>query len=274
MKFGIREVCDIIFTKEAGVGPTSFEIKSAKMTTLEEAATTVYAQGGKGNSRLMAWEGDKTLTFTVEDALITMESFWALTGATMNDTTDGVKFTTYPTSFAGYYRITADTLFRDENGIDHAAEIIIPRAKLQTNLSLSMAPTGDPSTFTFTFDAMPSNKAEEQNMLFSLEIKDEADAVITAPVGDNPNNPYTSIFINNVYYRIDGTSPKVTVATPVNTNPAVITFTATGSTKTATVEETLKTDEILTDLIDYVEYGESKVFSLIQGTTTRFYIIN
>jgi len=82
-RFGIREVCDLTFTKKvgSGEGPSSFVIDTAKMSTIESTSSTVYAQGGKGNSRLIAWEGEKTLTFTVEDALLTMESFHALTGA-------------------------------------------------------------------------------------------------------------------------------------------------------------------------------------------------
>lgn len=48
---------------------------------MEGAATTVYAQGGKGNPRLIAWEGERTVTFTVEDALISPLSFAMLSGA-------------------------------------------------------------------------------------------------------------------------------------------------------------------------------------------------
>ena len=32
-------------------------IDSAKTSTVEGAATTVYATGGRGNTRLIAWEG-------------------------------------------------------------------------------------------------------------------------------------------------------------------------------------------------------------------------
>ena len=48
---------------------------------MEGAATTVYAQGGRGNSRLVAWEGERTVTFTMEDALISPEGFMILSGA-------------------------------------------------------------------------------------------------------------------------------------------------------------------------------------------------
>ena len=90
MKFGIREICNVVFKAKAPVkiGKTTFQagqpvlyIDTAKTSTLEQAATTVYAQGGRGNTRLIAWEGEKTLTFTVEDALLSPIGFKVLSGA-------------------------------------------------------------------------------------------------------------------------------------------------------------------------------------------------
>lgn len=90
MKFGVREICDVVFKAKdrVKIGKTTFEkgqpvlyIDSAKTSTVEGAATTVYAQGGKGNTRLIAWEGEKTLTFTVEDALLSPIGFSVLSGA-------------------------------------------------------------------------------------------------------------------------------------------------------------------------------------------------
>ena len=90
MKFGVREICDVVFKAKdtIKIGKTTFKkgqpvlyIDSAKTSTVEGAATTVYAQGGKGNTRLIAWEGEKTLTFTVEDALLSPIGFSVLSGA-------------------------------------------------------------------------------------------------------------------------------------------------------------------------------------------------
>ena len=90
MKFGVREICDVVFKAKANVkiGNTEFKkgqpvlyIDTAKTSTVEGAATTVYATGGKGNTRLIAWEGEKTLTFTVEDALLSPIGFAVLSGA-------------------------------------------------------------------------------------------------------------------------------------------------------------------------------------------------
>ena len=58
--------------------------------------------------------------------------------------------------FAGYFYVEADTLFRaQKDGKDYPANITLPNVKIQSNWTFSMASTGDPSTFTFTMDAMP-----------------------------------------------------------------------------------------------------------------------
>ena len=90
MKFGVREICDVVFRAKARqqVGNKIFYknepviyFDTLKTSSLEGAATTVYAQGGRGNSRLVAWEGERTVTFTMEDALISPEGFMILSGA-------------------------------------------------------------------------------------------------------------------------------------------------------------------------------------------------
>ena len=257
MKFGVREIANVVFRAKAPVriGNKTFQtgqpvlyIDTAKTSTIEGAATTVYAQGGRGNARLVAWEGEKTLTFTVEDALISPVGLSVLTGAGLiksdndkdlvhvhmtstafvsdegnidvkeilnsnesisttapffvlelekdgsltgnviaadieNLATDKVikvdknvygnktvmldfyveklsadvsEIQIDAENFAGYYYVEADTLFRrQEDGVDMPANITIPNVKIQSNFTFSMASSGDPSTFTFTMDAMP-----------------------------------------------------------------------------------------------------------------------
>ena len=90
MKFGVREICDVVLKAKAAtkIGNKVFYknepviyFDSLKTSSMEGAATTVYAQGGRGNSRLVAWEGERTVTFTMEDALISPEGFMILSGA-------------------------------------------------------------------------------------------------------------------------------------------------------------------------------------------------
>ena len=92
MKFGVREITDVVFRAKSDqvIGTQKFEqgepvayFDSAKTSTLESGSTTVYAQGGRGNPRLLAWEGDKTVTFTFEDALLSPIGFSILSGANL-----------------------------------------------------------------------------------------------------------------------------------------------------------------------------------------------
>ena len=270
MQFGIREICDVVFkAKNAGnlgsfkyvAGQPVLYIDSAKTSTMEGAATTVYAQGGKGNARLIAWEGERTLTFTVEDALLSELGFAILSGAGLLKAgenshvahvhqtsmaiqgTDGTinladvlgedaiddnspvfvmamehgsikemvtgltvadktltgsaidaertvfvdyyvtktagvtEMTIDMENFAGYYYVEASTLFRRQSdGKDLPAELIFPNVKIQSNFTFSMASTGDPSTFTFTMDAMPGYTRFDRTkkVLCAMQVVDEA----------------------------------------------------------------------------------------------------
>ncbi len=108
MKFGIRSAVDVVFktTKaysgkgqdyllKKGIkwekGEPVLYFDSLKMATTEGTAETVYAQGGAGNPRLIAWEGDKTVTFTFEDALISAEGMSILAGADLIDASANQK---------------------------------------------------------------------------------------------------------------------------------------------------------------------------------------
>lgn len=278
MKFGIREICDVVLRAkdDVKIGNQTFKadepviyFDSAKTSSVEGAATTVYATGGRGNSRLIAWEGEKTVTFTMEDALLSPLGFSILSGAGLIDASSAapvyvhttlktratvgasdqiainlktimgdslksgqdiadktayafimengeiksrldpatpasgsVTFTVpteyeqddeitvlvdfyvkassgayemdiTPDKFGGFYYLEASTLFRrQDTGKDMAATFIIPKVKIQSNFTFSMASSGDPSTFTFTMDAFPDytkfDKTKE--VLFVLQI--------------------------------------------------------------------------------------------------------
>ena len=107
MKFGVREICDVVLRAKSTqkIGNQTFEkdepviyFDTAKTSTIEGAATTVYAQGGKGNSRLIAWEGERTVTFTMEDALISPLGFSILSGAGIVEATSSKAINVHMTS--------------------------------------------------------------------------------------------------------------------------------------------------------------------------------
>ena len=97
MKFGVRECCDVVLRAKSRqvIGNKVFYknepviyFDTLTTSSLEGSANTVYAQGGRGNSRLMSWDGERTVTFTMEDALISPEGFMILSGAGLIEATE------------------------------------------------------------------------------------------------------------------------------------------------------------------------------------------
>lgn len=65
-RFGSREICNVTFKaltertiggEHFDAGQPVFVIDTATASSMEQATTTVYAQGGRGYNRLIAWEG-------------------------------------------------------------------------------------------------------------------------------------------------------------------------------------------------------------------------
>ena len=136
MKFGVRECANIVFRAKTptNIGKYKFKagqpvlyIDTATTSSVEQATTTVYAQGGRGNVRLISWEGEKTLTFTVEDALLSPISLAMLSGADLfqgsssveyvhfhNTASAGITFVTGSVGVDGYIDLSS-VLGKDES---------------------------------------------------------------------------------------------------------------------------------------------------------------
>ena len=324
MKFGVREICNVVLRAKnrMQVGNKIFYknepviyFDTLKTSSMEGAATTVYAQGGRGNARLVAWEGERTITFTMEDALISPEGFMILSGAGLVDATeskpiyqhvtqvvdgkdvsrvgDGVieipldeepflpndrednfdgnfayvmfmrdgaiitepyipehnnegvvanedgkyviqvkghdcydelhdntanyvvgqledikydsvlvdyyvkrtagaqQIEITPDKFGGNFYLEADTLFRDQAGIDMPAEFVIPNCKIQSNFTFTMASSGDPSSFTFTMDAFPDyTRFDHSKKVLAVVQVIEEESLSEKHRGATPNGDY------------------------------------------------------------------------------------
>lgn len=161
MKFGVREICDVVFKAKSTMqignhefvkGQPVLYIDTAKTSTLEGSGTTVYAQGGKGNARLMAWEGERALTFTVEDALLSPIGMSILSGAGLfkgaNDKDEVHVHTTAYATIDGTGVLVIDSL-RSGEAIDATAPVFVAvveadgtlTGELVTDMSVSGADT-------------------------------------------------------------------------------------------------------------------------------------
>ena len=92
MKFGIREICNVVLKakKDATIlgkrfskGQPVLWFDSLKTSGLEGTGEVVYARGGRGNTKLVSWTGDKDVTFTMEDALVSPMSLALLTAGSL-----------------------------------------------------------------------------------------------------------------------------------------------------------------------------------------------
>lgn len=82
-RYGIKEVADLTFYQIDNNGnPTNpvLYFDSLKVSTIEQTAESVYAQGGKGNPRLIGWDYGKEITVTLEDALFSPKSMAVMFG--------------------------------------------------------------------------------------------------------------------------------------------------------------------------------------------------
>jgi hypothetical protein len=94
-------------------------------------------------------------------------------------------------NFADNYYVEAKTTFkRQYDGKELDAMITFPNVKVQSNFTFNMAATGDPSTFTFTMDAMPGRILTSSNgkkVLCAMQIVDDEaiNANTEASIDDN-----------------------------------------------------------------------------------------
>lgn len=125
MKFGSREVANVVFRakNKMTLGSRTFYkdepvvyFDTLKTSGLEGASTTVYAQGGWSNPRLIGWDGDKTLTLTMEDALLSPESMAILMSATLNEGSATKKIYVHTTSQVEVKKANELVLPKDSEG--------------------------------------------------------------------------------------------------------------------------------------------------------------
>lgn len=128
-RYGIKEVADVTFYNIDSQGrPTNpvLYLDSLKVSTVEQTAESVYAQGGKGNPRLIGWDFGKEITLTLEDALFSPKSMAIMfgNGDVVSDSSYTIKKTiTFTAGASGDASAAgAPTQWTDANGGKHAIQ--------------------------------------------------------------------------------------------------------------------------------------------------------
>ena len=85
------------------------------------------------------------------------------------DTASAVEVTISPDTFPGTYRVVGDTFMRSEKtGKDEPFQFVINKAKVQSNVTITLQAEGDPSTFEMTLNVLRSTNDAGQNEMMKL----------------------------------------------------------------------------------------------------------
>lgn len=81
--------------------------------------------------------------------------FWDEVVDAQTTSEDAVEVTISPDTFPGTYKVVGDTLIRSEKtGRDEPFQFIINKAKVQSNVTITLQAEGDPSTFEMTLNVL------------------------------------------------------------------------------------------------------------------------
>ena len=88
---------------------------------------------------------------------------------TQNAKADAVEVTISPSTFPGTYRVVGDTFMRSEKtGKDEAFQFVIGKAKVLSEVTITLEAEGDPSTFEMQLQVLRSENEKGQNEMMKL----------------------------------------------------------------------------------------------------------
>lgn len=261
-KYGIREICDVVFKakKKVKIGNTDFEkgapviyFDTLKTSSLEGAATTVYATGGKGNPRLVAWDGERTLTFNMEDALISPMGLAILTGAGLVNPTTNAPVITHKTE-----RVKVETegqvKLAKTPSANKKAQIFYGLVDENGDLPISLTkyPVGEDETVTNTLNIETATK---DAVVFVDYYVDETGATNgVTQVDIEPGKFSGSFYIegSTLWRDTDGADHPVEIVIPNGKVQSNFTFTMANSGDPSTF------NFVVDALADYTEFDQTK----------------
>ena len=175
-RFGIKEVADVHFyeviktvksVEEAvtayGEATPVISFDTLKVSNIESTAENSEARGGKGNAALISWDYGREVTVTLEDALLSMETLSLLFE---NDPKANDTVVINANKFPGTYAIVGTTYARNEvDGKDHIFKFVIPKAKIQSETTLTMEAEGDPSVIGMTLKVLRTENGDMMGLV-------------------------------------------------------------------------------------------------------------
>lgn len=169
MGFGIKEVSDVAFYEVGAVSEVDgeltfhqaplFILDTLKVSNIENTAEQTDAKGGKGNAPLITWDYGREITISLQDAVLSEKTLSLMfEGEVSNSNVIEINARKYP----GTYAVVGKTFARDITGKDSLFTWYVPKAKVNSEITLTMEAEGDPTVFDMNLKVL---RAENGTMI-------------------------------------------------------------------------------------------------------------
>ena len=162
--FGIKEVCDVAFypvdtitvgtdgaitknSKYEGdeTAAPLFILDTLKVSNIENTAEQSDAKGGKGNAPLLTWDYGREITISLQDAVLSEKTLSLMFENNANGADKEIVISA--NKYPGVYSVVGKTFARNMKGEDEVFVWFVPRAKVNSEVTLTMEAEGDPTVF-------------------------------------------------------------------------------------------------------------------------------
>lgn len=148
-------------------------LETLKVSNIEFTAEQTEARGGKGNAPLIVWDYGREINISIEDALMSMEMLHLLNGVDTSKLDHGEELGNTieisPNTFPGTYMVIGKTFARDTDGKDRYFTFVVPKAKIQSETTLTMEADGDPTVFNMTLRVLRNGDQPMMKLILDEE---------------------------------------------------------------------------------------------------------
>ena len=191
MGFGIKEVSDVAFYKEGDVKEANGELTATaaplfildtlKVSNIENTAEQTDAKGGKGNAPLLTWDYGREITVSLQDAVLSEKTLSLMfedgNDADSNSKVIEINANKYP----GVYTVVGKTFAREIGGGDTVFTWFVPRAKVNSEVTLTMEAEGDPTVFDMNLKVLRADNGTMMKLIRETETADDYDVKTSFP---------------------------------------------------------------------------------------------
>ena len=189
-RYGIKEVANVYFealaddklSSDIKAGDIVLYLDTLKVSTIENTAEQADAKGGKGNAPLIIWDYGREITITLQDAVLTQETLSMMFEGDAKDSTNEIVISA--NTFPGTYAIVGKTFARDINGKDALFTWYVPKAKVNSEVTLTMEAEGDPTVFDMNLRVLRDSDGTMVKLIRDTSSSAEATAKAYDPTKD------------------------------------------------------------------------------------------